>query len=340
MKFARWCSFLAIFTVSGAIVARPQAATPLGAIEELVTAEKVADVVRHYPVAVEQVVNILSESEKVEAAKQLLISKRIREAGYELRRTNDPKLWQLVHGADKQPFTFTVINSFVSGTDAVIMLRVGLPTGGGQTKFILLQFDAGEWRLTSSGLWWKESDFASDEFIQGLTPMGRNGSAAAATLNEICVALAEYRNTYQGAGYPSSLEALAGPAEPATDQSQQAEEVEDDDSPPPESPPARVPPQYGHLLDPSFLEKPLIKDGYEFHYRLIDPGVAEESGGRFQITATPVQFGKTGSRNYFVDQTAVIRFARENREANENDEPLHNEPGESPFIGLGHRIVR
>jgi hypothetical protein len=35
-----------------------------------------------------------------------------------------------------------------------------------------------------------------------------------------------------------------------------------------------------------------------------------------------VEYGKTGSRSFFTDQTGVLRFTTENRPAHEKDEPL------------------
>src|SRR5215470_17241072 len=88
--------YLLIFVIWAAVSAQSQAATPLGAIDELMRAEKLADVLKHYPAAVEEVVSGLPEDEKAKASERLNLAARIKEAGYELRRTDDLRLWQFV----------------------------------------------------------------------------------------------------------------------------------------------------------------------------------------------------------------------------------------------------
>jgi oxalate decarboxylase/phosphoglucose isomerase-like protein (cupin superfamily) len=81
-------------------------------------------------------------------------------------------------------------------------------------------------------------------------------------------------------------------------------------------------PDHAMLLDLAFSTEPLVRNGYEFRYTLINAGNLEGTEGRYQITATPVEFGKTGSRSFFTDQTAVLRFTTENRPSNADDPPL------------------
>jgi len=61
----------------------------------------------------------------------------------------------------------------------------------------------------------------------------------------------------------------------------------------------------------------------EVRYKVIDPVTSNRFMGSFQVTATPVRFGESGNKSFFIDTTSRIRFTRENREANENDEPLN-----------------
>ncbi|HEY6248837.1 MAG TPA: hypothetical protein VI685_02690 [Candidatus Angelobacter sp.] len=332
MKLGRHLCFLPLFVIFSAVIACPQAGNPVTALEELVTTEKITDAVKHYPVAVEEAVQGLQENDQAEAAKVLLINQRLRGAGWELRKTSDPMRWEVVSATGDGRFTLTLLNSFISGINALIVMRIDFPTGNTYVKFASLRFEAGEWRLENLGSWQQEKDFESDEFIQELTPAGRNEKMAMATLGEIRSALAQYHNTYRSTGFPSSLAALSGPAPEAVNGTEPPPEAIDKPNVPESEEPDNgqedspvgepIAPQYAHLLDPIFMNSPVVKDGYKFQYKLIDPGAMEKDGGEFQLTATPLQFGKTGSRSYFADQRWVLRFTTENRDANENDEPL------------------
>jgi len=57
------------------------------------------------------------------------------------------------------------------------------------------------------------------------------------------------------------------------------------------------------------------KSGYVFKYQRI-------SNETYSIVARPKQFGTAGTRNFFTDQSGVIRVTNEDREATVNDEPL------------------
>lgn len=167
-----------------------------------------------------------------------------------------------------------------------------------------MRLEEGEWRVIGYGPW-EHKSLEADDFLHGLLPDEQAASAAtaAATLRTLNTALVTYATTYPEVGLPASLQQLSGASgsEPSS--------------------------QHAMLMDPAFAAAPLIKDGYEFRYTMIEPGAInpetdKEPQGRYTITATPVEFGKTGSQSFFTDQSCVVRSTRENREANENDEPI------------------
>jgi hypothetical protein len=53
-----------------------------------------------------------------------------------------------------------------------------------------------------------------------------------------------------------------------------------------------------------------MNSGYTFRY--LKTGMSH-----FQITASPVEYGKTGSKNFFMDESGVVRFTMEDRPASE-----------------------
>lgn len=351
MKFARYFCLLVIFAGFSSVTAFSQSADPVVALKELLSADKIADAARHYPVAVEEVVRPLKGDDKADAAKILLMKEKLGDLAVKLNNASDGTPGEAVN-ENEDKVSLTVVHSFVSGVDALIVARFDFSGGGGPKKFFSLHFEAGEWRLRSIGIWMEEENFESDKFMQELLPGGRNEMAAEETLAALHAALLEYRSTYRSVGLPSSLAPLSGPmvtpappeaidkpnvpeGEPDT-----GDETGDEEESSTASPVPSVVPEHAYLVDPAFMQDPARKDGYLFHYNLIDSGLGRRDSAQYQITATPVEFGKTGKKSYFINQTGVIRFTTENRDANENDEALSEEQDVGRLVQRGRRIIR
>ena len=351
MKLIRWPCFLSVFVTFISVAAPSQAGDPVTAFEELLAADKTTDIARHYPVAVEDVVRNLQGDEKTEAARLLVMKQKLGDVSYLLRGPGDGGQGGAGDANGHDRFTITLLNSFVSGTDALIITRLNFPGGVSGKKVFSLRLEAGEWRIIRIGQLVEQEDFESDTFIRGLLPAGRNEMAAEETLGEIYSALAEYNETYRNTGFPSSLAALSAPTPaPAPEaiekpdvpevEPETSQETDDIVESPEDRPLPPEAPEHSYQLHPAFMKDPAVKDGYVFHYKLIDPGAMGKGDAKFQITATPVQYGKTGNKSYFIDQTSVIRFTKENRDANENDDPLNDEQDASRSSFQGHRIIR
>ena len=350
MNSVRRPRLLLFLLVGCSISAYPQARDPIIALRELLTADNITDAARHYPVSVEEAVGNLQGDDREEAAKVLLIRRKLG-GNVAFKLSSDSGQLESAETTEHHRLTVTVISSFVSGVDALIVAQLTFSHGARAKKILSLRLEAGEWRLRSVGDSSDEENFDSDGFLQKLLPTGRNEIAALETLGNIDSALSQYIYTYPARGLPSSLAALSGPPsspppeviekpdvpehEPDTgNQTDDSEQSTADSSTPP------IAPEHAYLLDSNFMKDPVIKDGYVFRYKLIDPGVVKNEDAEYQITATPVQFGKTGTRSYFVDQTSVVRFTTENRDANENDEPVNEEHNVGEFAVRGRRIIR
>ena len=63
------------------------------------------------------------------------------------------------------------------------------------------------------------------------------------------------------------------------------------------------------------------RKGYKFTYK---PGAADSKGniGAYTIVVRPIQFGKTGKRSFFSDQTGKIHATSDDREPTAKDPPL------------------
>ncbi|HET6935253.1 MAG TPA: hypothetical protein VFI72_10470, partial [Candidatus Angelobacter sp.] len=71
-------------------------------------------------------------------------------------------------------------------------------------------------------------------------------------------------------------------------------------------------PDHALLLDPAMASTPAVKSGYVFRYTQLD-------SSHYQVTASPVEFGKTGAKSFFMDENGQIRVTSEDREAGRND---------------------
>src|SRR5262249_13434013 len=225
---------------------------------------------------------------------KMVISKMMESEGKTLRRSGDGSGWEVAGADGKIEGTFRVRGTFTSGVDALVPLEIQRGRDS-LTVLIGLRLEDGAWRITEAGEW--QSKKLEDTLLhQEATEKGGDASAES-TLRTLTTALVTYTATYPETGYPYSLRGLSG---------REGEEA-----------------SFNHamLIDPSWLEDPVTKDGYGFRYTLIDSG-AGKTDGRWQITATPVESGKPGLRSFFTDQTAVIRYTSESRPANEQDQPL------------------
>jgi hypothetical protein len=77
--------------------------------------------------------------------------------------------------------------------------------------------------------------------------------------------------------------------------------------------------QHACLID--YLLSSGQKAGYRFLYV---PGAPDQKGRivTYSFMAQPLKYGRTGSKNFFVDQTGVIRAASKDRQATVNDPAL------------------
>jgi len=125
--------------------------------------------------------------------------------------------------------------------------------------------------------------------------MEQNEVAAAETIRILKGALQRYASRFPKTGFPFHLRTLTISTEP--------ENIYTGNEP---------------LLDESFTADPLIKNGYVFQYLLTSVGDGGEHGwGSYEITATPVEFGKTGSKNYLANPN--LHVTSQNRPATDDD---------------------
>lgn len=263
-----------------------QSATPEAAFQEFAITDQPTVFEQHLPASLQQALDQLPADQKQQILDKFMVSKLVKKDGITVRPTEDPRVFELAR-ENHPSATLTLKNSFVDGTDALLLMEI---KDGKSSQIVLvrLQLEDADWRVEQFGPWDSRA-LESEELLQQILPARRNEAAAASLLRVMNNALEKYSHTYPYVGYPPSLRALSG-AEGAQ-------------------------PSPGHAFILESLTERLIRDGYTFHYSRI-------TGTHYQIMASPVEFGKSGGKNFFTDETGVIRFTSEDRPATERDDSV------------------
>jgi type IV pilus assembly protein PilA len=172
------------------------------------------------------------------------------------------------------------------------------PERGLKEMQVWMRFESGSWRIVqimaapSEALVNFEDDKLVSEFRESRS--SANESSAVGSVRTYNTAAVTYAATYEDLGYPANLEVLGGDG------------------------PGESTAQHSRLVDSQLSTSPYIKSGYRFEYHPSDLSPI----ATYTITARPVQYGSTGNRSFFSDETGVIRFTTEDREPTAADPPL------------------
>ena len=288
---SRW---LLVALLSGVPSYAWQNATPQAALEEIATATKPEIIARHLPEPVQKSIEVLPKAQKQHVMEQLLEMKASQLGGCTIRPAQNSEGWEIIDGKGASKGKVKVANAFISGVDALLPLEIDL-SDGPQAFIVTMHLEGDEWRIDDFGPW-EKNDLGLGKLLHQPTEMENNEAAAKETLRELMNALRHYGSRFPRSGFPSTLRVLTEPMEP-------------------ENPDTSKEP----LLDDAFAADPLIKNGYQFRYLLISVGNGERTDpGSYEITAFPLEFGKTGSKNFLADPYRIHATA-ENRPATAED---------------------
>lgn len=268
-----------------------QGSTPQAALEELATTTKPEVIERHLPEPVQKKIEDLPQAQKQHVMEQLLEMKATQLGGCTVQPAHDSDGWEIFDGDGNSKGKVKLANAFISGTEALLPLEIDLEDGA-QNFIVTMHLEDDEWRIDDFGPW-EKNDLGLEKLVHQPTRMEKNEAAARETLQEIARAVRQYGYQRMRMGLPLGLSDLTEPVEGNGD--------------PPEP-----------YLDKSFAADPLIKDGYIFRYMRTQIGGGQQGIGLFEITAAPVEFGKTGSKNFFVDMYGM-HATSENRPATADD---------------------
>jgi hypothetical protein len=273
--------------------------TPEQALIEVVTASKAEVVEKHLPVATTDAIRHLSAADRRAAEEEILIGKKLREAGLEARIPDDAdtllQFWRTTSEEEQGPeVTITREREIVGGCDAMLELAV---EGQYRKLRLWMKFEEGEWRFTQ--LEWgytAESTDLDSSFVDRLkrTRQQQPQAPALALLRSINAALDTYSADYPEIGFPGTL-AVLSPAMDGQDPS----------------------PDHAGLLWLDLSSDPYVSDGYVLTYRLLAAGPE----GAYSLTARP-QSRKPGDSSFYTDESGVIRYTFEDRDATADDDSI------------------
>lgn len=161
-----------------------------------------------------------------------------------------------------------------------------IPLAGASARSITfgLVREGGSWKLLSVGLMLLDIPSLAKQWEQ--SDLEEREEGAIASLRQLATALETYRRTY--GELPDALAPL-GPA-----------------------PPGGISPETAGLVDAELASG--SKDGYAYRYTVVPVAedLPEAEAGKtagFVLAATPVEYGKSGRRSFFLDSAGTLRGA-------------------------------
>jgi hypothetical protein len=165
---------------------------------------------------------------------------------------------------------------------AFIPLEIPIPGEASRSITFGLVREGGNWKLLSVGLILLDIPSMEKQWEQADLEAHENDAIAA--LRKLATALETYRRAY--GKLPDALDTL-GPA-----------------------PQGGISPEAAGLIDAELSAGK--KDGYAIRYRIVPAGgnLSEEEANqaaKFELAATPVEYGKTGRRSFILDSSGILR---------------------------------
>lgn len=288
---------LIAFVVVGMVLqAHGQGSPEEAAIVEVLTARDSALIERHLPKALSEGLDTLDKNTR----EQLLSRARsiMETKGLKIAQANDSRALLAFDvnspDADIKHFELVAQRRISDGGQAVLVIACVAPEKTWGEAEVWMRLEDGEWRITelSDPTGFQRIHLDDPELIAEIVHevQYQNETAAIGGMREIIDGIASYSEQFREV--PQRLEMLGG------------------------DPNGETTSEHAGLIDPQ-LASAHEHSGYRFSYE-------RTSIDSYTITATPLEFGKSGTRDFFADQSAVIRVTTEDRTATVNDPPLRS----------------
>jgi hypothetical protein len=267
-----------------------QASPEEQAIADILFAKNSADVEKHLPEALQNALKTIDRSGREQILfKPFAIMKeknlKISEGGRQVVAAFDVES----PDAEIKHFELRTQRRISNGYEAVLVLGLVSPEKSWGDAQVWMKFDQGEWRVTQltdpSG--YGVIDLEDPETIATLVaaPLQSNELSALSSMRSLMNALQFYAEKYSE--MPDRIETLA--------ELHDADAGSDDEQ----------------LIDRELANTHKLS-GYKFEYQ-------RTSIDTYRISARPLEFGKTGKKSLFADESEVIHVTEEDRDATSDD---------------------
>ena len=315
-------AFLPVFVCLCTVAASAQG-TPESALAELVLAKDYKSASRHYPLVVVDALSDLPPRDLAVARDELLPVRNIYGTKVTAKASDDASnILEFDAPEGKRRFSLRVKRRVSDGVDAVLELESCEEQQCWGEWRAWMRLEDGEWRLDElkEAYVARRLNLSDPDLIEKLkhAEIFHNEEAALQTLSQISDAVGQYANMFKDAGFPEGIGVLVKRAAKPDLQADANNSDNDDQNAPGD-------PQHAELLDEALGKDPCLMDGYRFEYTLLRHG--PERNGAYSITATPVEFGKTGFRSFYTDENGAVRVTREERTATTFDRVLISQSG-------------
>jgi hypothetical protein len=274
------------------------AGTPREALVELAMAKDAATVEKHLPLAMLEHLKKMSPASEKMALDKMLISKHFEEQKATLHLSDDGETLFVVGKDDRSSGYLHVRREISSGVEAIEQIEF-CPKEGSSGRcfsaFTILKLQEGEWRLTEIAAG-EGANFEDPKFLASLdsAPANASESSAVGRIRTLNTAIVSYETSFPEHGVPDALSNLGSNG---TEQHEPSAE-------------------HAMLIDDTLACSPIcIKAGYSIQYHRL-------SKEAYVIIARPVNYGDSGTRSFFTDESGVIRATSEDRDPTAKDAPL------------------
>ncbi|HUO61419.1 MAG TPA: hypothetical protein VMU24_12175 [Candidatus Acidoferrales bacterium] len=268
------------------------------ALLDFVFAKNVTSAMKHLPVQVQQELSTLPRARREEVGQEFIVFKRLE--GVVLTRGHGSVLVTATLGSNE--YEVVLVSRLSDGVDAVLSLEMHDKNAGSRVleNFdVWMHMEEDEWRVVSMGRRSSDFNFKDTKLLERLKGGKReaNEASAVGAIRTINSAAETYAASYPDLGYPENLNVLSSPRNPSFDEYDAT---------------------HAGLVDVQLTTPPFENSGYRFAF--ISSGSSPRRA--YTISARPVEYGSSAKRSFFSNETGVIRYTDDDREANEHDSPL------------------
>jgi hypothetical protein len=255
---------------------------------------------RHLPPDLEKGLAGLPAKEQLELSEELLPLRALRKQGAVVKRSDSPDAIVVIeqtnlNAQDIPSSTIKLDKRISDGSECLLRLSIYVKDREPDQFQVWLRYVDSEWRIyeleAPGGRGRTKLDAPNLLAKMRHTDLNSNESSAVGSMRSYLTAAITYASSYPDSGFPQTAEDL-GASRYGTD----------------------VDAHHAGLVDHILSSPPFEKNGYRFTFK----GEKE----KFTIIGRPIKFGVSGNRSFFSNESCVIRFTDEDREATVDDPPL------------------